>query len=426
MKILTFILLLGSIFWSRAQEGPISTYKKRVLEAAEVNLLMSYYQQDGEHAAVTGGEGTEALKDVSSSIVVSLPLNADDVLTVDVGISAYSSASTSNINPLDGSNTVVSPFSASSGASRNDVLVYTNPSYEHSSDDRNSIWRAQASFSNEFDYFSLGFGGGYTRLFNEKNTEISANAQVFLDHWNPQIPIELRDGFYDDRITGDGTYNPVFAEFSTDKRNSYAISLSFSQILGRKWQASFLMDLVLQDGLLGTPFQRIYFGDVNDFYIDEFQLADDVERLPDSRFKIPLGIRMNYYLNDFFIFRGYYRFYRDDWGINANTVSLEVPIKLSDSFTVYPIYRFYTQTASDYFYKTEDALSTYIFYTSDYDLSNFHAHQYGLGLQYKDVFADARLFLFGLKALDLRLNRYNRSDGLDAFIVTFGATFVGE
>lgn len=410
----------------QAQEEPTSTYKKRVLEATEVNLLMSYYQQDGEHAAVTGGEGTEALKDISSTIVVNMPLNADDVLTVDVGISAYSSASTSNINPLDGNNTVVSPFNASSGASRNDVLVYANPSYEHSSDDRNSIWRAQASFSNEFDYFSLGFGGGYTRLFNEKNTEVSGNAQVYLDHWNPQIPIELRDGFFDDRITGDGTYNPMFMGFDTEKRNSYALSLTFSQILDKKWQASFLMDLVLQKGLLSTPFQRVYFGDINDFFIDEFQLADDVERLPDSRFKIPLGIRMNYYLNDLFIFRGYYRFYYDDWGISANTISLEVPIKLNDSFSIYPIYRFYTQKASDYFYKKEDALSNYTFYTSDYDLSNFHAHQYGLGLQYKDIFADTRLFLFGLKSLDLRVNRYNRSDGLDAFIVTFGATFVGE
>ncbi len=426
MKIITFIIFFVSVFWSHAQEEPVSTYKKRVLEATEINLLMSYYQQDGEHAAVTGGEGTEELKDVSSSLVVSMPLNADDVLTVDVGISAYSSASTSNINPLDGDNTFISPFNASSGASRNDVLVYANPSYEHSSDDRNSIWRAQVSFSNEFDYFSLGFGGGYTRLFNSKNTEVSANAQVFLDHWNPQIPIELRDGFFDDRITGEGIYDPMFKGFNTDKRNSYALSLSFSQILDKKWQASLLMDLVLQNGLLSTPFQRIYFGDINDFFIDDFQLADDVERLPDSRFKIPLGIRMNYYLNDFFTFRGYYRFYFDDWGIAASTVSLEVPIKLNDSFTMYPIYRFYTQRAADYFYKKEDALSNYTFYTSDYDLSSFHAHQYGLGLQYKDIFADTRLFLFGLKALDLRLNRYNRSDGLDAFIVTFGATFVGE
>ncbi|MGB6153317.1 MAG: hypothetical protein WBG48_15160, partial [Pricia sp.] len=105
-----------------------SSYKKRVLEAAEIDLLFSYYGQDGENAAVTGGSGTEALTDATSALVVIIPLNDDDVLTADVGISAYTSASSSNVNPFDGDiNKTVSPFSASSGASRQDVLAHLNP-----------------------------------------------------------------------------------------------------------------------------------------------------------------------------------------------------------------------------------------------------------------------------------------------------------
>lgn len=420
---LLFFLMVCPVF---AQEGDTS-YKKRILETSEIDLLFSFYDQDGQNAAVTGGEGTEQLTDLTSSIVVRIPMNADDILTLDIGISAYTSASTSNVNPLDGNaNTPVSPFIASSGASRKDQLVHFRPSYQHSSEDRNSIWTANAYFSAEYDYFSLGFGGGYTRLFNEKNTEVSASAQVYLDQWNPRYPIELREGFFDDRIVGNGTYAPIFNEFDNVNRNSYSLSLGVSQILSKKLQGALFADLVLQRGLLSTPFQRVYFGDVDDFFIDAFQLADDIERLPDTRLKIPIGGRLNYYLNDTFIIRSYYRFYADDWGIRSHTASLEVPVKLGDAFTLYPNYRFYTQTAADYFNEKEAALSTFDFYTSDYDLSQYTAHQYGMGVRYKDIFTKAKVFHFGLKSLDLRFNAYDRSDGLHSFIVTLGTTFVGN
>lgn len=419
--VIVFFLTV-SVGWSQQND---TSYKRRVLEASEVDLLFSYYNQDGENAAVTGGEGTEELTDATSSIVLRMPMNEDDILTVDVGLSAYTSASSSNVNPLDGGLNVT-PFDASSGESRKDVLAYINPTYSHSSDDRNSIWSANAYFSSEYDYFSIGFGGSYTKLFNEKNTEITLSGKVFLDKWNAIYPIELRDGFFDDRISGNGTYTPIFSEFESENRNSYSLSLSFSQILSQKLQGALFMDVVSQNGLLSTPFQRVYFSDFEDFYIDDFQLADNVEQLPDSRFKIPVGGRLNYYLNDLVVLRSYYRFYWDDWGISSHTASLEAPFKLTEKFTIYPSYRYYTQTAADYFYPKERALSTYDFYTSDYDLSNYDAHQYGVGLQYKDIFTSARVLNFGLKTINLRFSQYDRSDGLNAFIVTLGTTFVGN
>jgi hypothetical protein len=412
--------------WGFTQGNTAGTYQKRVLETTEIELLFSYYEQDGLNAAVSGGEGTEELTDATSSIVVQIPLNPDDVLTIDAGISAYTSASTSNINPFDKSTRRASPFSASSGASQNDALVHFNPSYAHSSKDRNSVYSAQAYVSSEYDYFSFGFGGGYLRFFNEMNTKVSASFQVFLDKWNPQYPIELRDGFTDSRIMGDGTYSPSFVAFTDETRNSYSLSLGISQILGIRMQGSIFMDLVLQNGLLSTPHQRVYFGDINDFFIEDFQLADNVEQLPKRRFKIPIGARLNYYLNDLIVLRGYYRFYLDDWGINAHTASIEMPIKLNEKFTLYPTYRYYVQTATDYFYAKETAVSNLKFYTSDYDLSAYNAQQYGLGIGYKDIFTSAKLFTFGLKTIDFRFSKYDRSDGLESYIFTLGTTFVGN
>lgn len=432
LLILPFLFLAAAAL---AQEQDTTTvYKKRVLEGTEVDFLTSYYTQDGDNAAVSGGIGTEKLTDFTPTIVVSMPLNDDDVLTIDAGISAYTSASSSNINPFDDSGDA-NAFQASSGASSGDVWMNFNASYSHSSDDRNKIWTAKASVASEFDYLSFGVGGSYAMLFNEKNIEVSVTANIYMDTWNALYPIELRpfapgrnglnDGFFRQySITGNADYAPSFAPHDSETRNSYAIGFGFSQILSRNLQGSLALDLVQQQGLLSTPFQRVYFGDVEDSFIQGFQLADDIERLPDTRFKVAVGGRLNYYINQMLVMRTYYRYYTDDWGITSNTASIELPVKVTDKFTLYPSYRYYNQTAADYFAGYEQHLSTEEFYTSDYDLSEFNANAYGFGVSYTDIFTSFHLGKFGLKSIDLKYLYYERNTGLTSGLISGGLKFV--
>ena len=419
------IFVTFSGFAQENQKDSVNTYKKRILETAEVEFLTSYYTQDGDNAAVSGGIGSEKLDDITATFIVSIPLNDDDVLTIDVGISAYTSASSSNIDPFDG-NKPASPFQASSGASSGDLWTNLTGTYAHSSDDRNDIWNAKLSVANEHDYFSLGLGGGYTKLFNEKNTEISLNANVYLDTWKPIYPIELRKSNLSQygTITGNTNYNPIFTELSSKSRNSYSAGFSFSQILSKRLQGALMFDFVNQQGLLSMPFQRVYFDDVADSFIEDFQLADAIEQLPDNRTKLAVGGRLNYYINEIFALRTYYRYYSDDWGVNSNTASVEMPIKITAKFTLYPSYRYYDQTAADYFAPYEQHISTEKYYTSDYDLSKYSANQYGFGITYTDIFAKAHINKFGLKSVDLKFNQYERNTGLKASIVTAGLKFI--
>lgn len=487
-NILIVICVLSGLF-SFAQEDQSTAYKKRVLETTEVDFLTSYYSQDGDNASVTGGIGDEHLTDFTPTIVISLPLNDDDVLTIDAGVSAYTSASSSNLDPFDRtkdvtttSTTVVSgasssrsvsnssvakvvaptPWAASSGASSSDTWASIRADYSHSSDDRNTIVNADVSFASEYDYMSIGFGGGITKLFNEKNTTFNVNAKVYLDAWQPKYPTELDTYFVDanqnlnnsffanvDILDQSGNaidknssnvWSPLKSPIISNKaRNSYSLSFSFSQILSKNAQISLFFDLVQQDGWLANPMQRVYFGDVDNFYIgnassipnytsrsndDVFQLADDIERLPSKRFKIPVGMRLNYYLSEVFTLRTYYRFYTDDWGVTSHTAEIELPIKISSKFTLYPSYRYYNQTAADYFAPYEANVSTSEFYTSDYDLSEFNANQYGLGVSYTDIFAKTHIGKFGLKSIDLKYNSYERNTGLTAGIISAGFKFV--
>jgi len=452
------IIIIAILFFGKiiAQQDSTKVYKKRVLETTEVDFITSYYTQDGDNASVTGGIGNEHLTDFASSIIVSLPLNADDVLTIDAGFSAYSSASSSNANPFDASDNNGSPWVASSGASQSDVWGTFNADYSHSSDDRNLIWNANASVSTEYDYFSVGFGGGILKQFNEKNTTLGLSTKVYLDTWSPIYPIELRSfndvngnlnqGFFEDVTILDqngnssSNWSPIdgFNSIKDKSRNSYSASISFSQILSKNAQISLFFDVVKQQGWLGNPLQRVYFGDVDNYYIgnansidnytsssnkDVFQLADDIERLPSSRLKTPIGMRFNYYINERFVLRTYYRYYFDDWGVSSHTASVEIPIKITDKFTLYPSYRYYTQTAADYFSPYEENLSTDEFYTSDYDLSEYSANQFGFGVSYTDIFTKMHIWKFGLKSIDVKFYQYDRDSSFSSSIISAGFKF---
>ena len=477
-KLIVALIWFSAFAFSQAKDSTNVVYKKRILEGVEVDYLLSYYQQKGIHSSVSGGMGSEKLSDLASNITVSIPLNDDDVLSFDAGLSAYTSASSSNVNPFnstgasggggdddDDDRRVVAtgpygtPWQASSGASAQDELVSAVINYSHSSDNRNFIWSSDIAFSNEYDYTSIGFGGGISKLFNNKNTELSLKASVYLDQWRPIYATELHEyakygtnfqniGFFSGVTILNQSGNPstsylpsAFKPWETTNRNSYAASFGFSQVATKKMQFSIFLDVLQQEGMLSTPYHRIYFADKANYYIGQAQyipvyetsqnkgvyhLADDIERLPSTRFKTPIGSRLNYYVNERLAIRTYYRYYWDDWGITSHTASIELPIKLSDQFTFAPTYRYYTQQSSKYFAPYETHLSTETFYTSDYDLSTFTTSQYGFGLNYTDIFASSKIFNFGLKNIDIRYNHYDRNDGLQANIVTIGLKFVEQ
>ena len=493
---------VGLIAWGQqSTTQPTPTYQKKVLEGIEIETLFSYYAQEGTHGAVGGGLGTEQLTDVTPTVVVNVPLNFNTVLTVETGLSAYSSASSSNINPfystqgatkegnkydddyddkpsgtgrgwgsgigaisaastgvVNGVSTPVgTPWYASSGASRSDVLGYVSAAVAQSSEDRNQIVSANLYVSTEYDYTSLGVGLGLVKLFNEKNTELGIKGKAYFDKWMPIYPTELHEyGKYGNNflnngyfsgvpvwdINGIGTsgYKPTaFTEWSNANRNSYTMTLEFSQILSAKTQFSMSVDVVGQQGLLSTPYHRIYFADKPQYFIGDhtyinnyeqtsnygvFRLADDVERLPNSRLKIPVGGRFHWYLNDLATLRTFYRYYFDNWGVDSQTASVELPLKLSSNWVFTPIFRWYEQSQADYFAPYGVHLSTERYYTSDYDLSGFTSKQIGFGLGYKDIFGQVDVLGFGLKTVDFRFQHYYRSDGLEAVIYGFGIKFV--
>lgn len=382
---------------TETEEKETTSYQKKKLIATETDFLSSYYTQDGNNSAVTGGKGTESLTDGAISVNISRTYQDsrgnESNLSFGAGIDFYSSASSDKIDPA----TVSSASSA-------DVRFSPYVSYSRTDKASRTTKGATLSLSNEYDYTSFGLGLTYAKSSKDNNRELSVQGQVYLDTWRVILPIELRS-------TDTGLAK-------TEARNSYSASFTLSQVVNRRMQISLMADVVLQQGLLSTPYHRVYFSGSNNA---------KVEKLPDSRFKLPVGMRVNYFVSDFLVLRGYYRYYWDEWGLTAHTVSLEPSYKINSFFSVYPFYRYYSQQAMDYFAPFQEHSQSAQYYTSDYDLSGLDSHFYGLGVRFGPPNGLFNYTLMGkkqyAKMFELRYGHYSRSNGLVSNIISLQMKF---
>jgi hypothetical protein len=368
------------------QTTDTAAFGSRKLKVDEINLVSSYYGQNGDHAAVTGGIGTQKLTDIANVFDIKL-VKYDRKLRkhafdVEVGIDHYTSASSDRVD-----------LKANTSASYADTRIYPSLTWSMENEQKGSTVSAGVSSSTEFDYQSFGANIGFAKKTKDRNGELSARVQAYFDRVGLIAPEELR---------GTGTVK----NGGTEGRTTIAASLLWSQVINKSLQIAFLADLVHQQGFLSLPFYRVYF---NDGSVHQ-------ENLPDSRFKIPLGFRANYFLGDRFIIRTYYRYYKDDWGISSHTVNLEVPVKITNFFSVNPFYRFYNQSAVKYFAPYQQHTAQQKFYTSNYDLSNFNSNFIGAGIRLappKGVFG-----IQHFNMIELRYGHYTKNINMNANIVS--------
>jgi len=371
-----------------------SKYQSRKLKIDEINLVSAYYHQDGNNSAVTGGIGTEKLSDFANTIDLQMSKfnkrGKKNTFLFELGIDHYTSASSDKIDP-----------STISSASSADTRIYPSLNWTHSNEETGNSFGFTGSYSTEFDYQSMGAAFNLTRLSKDKNTQFDFKLQAFLDQWTVILPIELRTG-----NTGRGG-----EQYDTAPRNSFSASFSLSQVINQKFQASLILEPSYQKGLLATKYQRDYFTDG----------SMHAETLPDKRYKLPIGLRMNYFLDDRFVIRTFYRYYMDNWGIRAHTAELEIPVKINSFFSISPFYRYNNQVGTKYFAPYGQHSLTDQYFTSDYDLSTLTSDFYGAGIRFappKGVFGWQRLNM-----LELRYGHYSRSTNLVSNIVSLNLKF---
>ncbi|MBK8515428.1 MAG: DUF3570 domain-containing protein [Saprospiraceae bacterium] len=397
LSILGVFLSLMQIYCQSFIIDSTKIYKQKTLSFEEANIINSYYHQEGIHSAITGGTGTEKLSDFAN--VIDLKLSSysgrgiKKTYGIEMGLDYYTSASSDKID------------AKVSSASSSDVRFYPTIHYRREDEKTGFVYGANISFSKEYDYTSRGFGGNLSKSSKSGNTEFAAKANIFLDTYSQIVASEFRTG-----LTGrEGSKGNI----GNAPRNTYDMSLTLSQVISKRLQIALTADVDYQSGLLSTPFHRVY--------LEGGSLVREV--LPYKRFKIPVSLRANYFLGERFIIRSFYRYYKDDWGMNSHTVNVELPVKINPFFSVSPFYRYYKQNAIDYFAPYLENKASAPFVTSDYDLSGFTSRFYGVGIRHTPFKSISDLF--AISQIELRGALYKRSDGLSASIVTFNIQFKG-
>jgi len=474
----TIIFILCALFAVGQNVKKDTVIKEK--RPVKTSLLSNYYEQDGNRSAVNGGLGSQELYSYSQEASIYVPVKDSSAYKIHAGVDHYSAASLTQIDKY-----VSAASSAKSEISKTETRTYANLSYDFANKVKHSIFTPTAGFSNEYDVLSLNGGFSYSKNFISKNISYTGSFNVIADRWLMIFPGEFRpqeekeetvktttitpvktdtdtgasrtmntaddDDDDDDEEEEDDdddddnqnastidttTYPKPYAtpfvysaeleekngkQFPVDWRYSYALSNSVGFVINKRMNASVGLDLVLQRGMLSTPFHRVYF---DDGIADEYQKEVRIEKLPELRMKVALYGRYNFFVSPYFILRTQARLYADSWDVKGLTLTIEAPVKLTKWLTIAPYYRFHAQTGSSYFKGYGRHLSSDKYYTSDFDLATLSANKFGGFLR----FAPLKPFgisnesntrkVIAVKAISLLYSKYNRSDGLMADIGT--------
>lgn len=383
----TKYLALGGLAFLFPTTQAQSESEEEQIDKSTIEVVYNHYIQDGNNSAVTGGIGTEELSVYGSSFSLTKQKTKYD-FSFQLGTDIISSASTDNIDY------VVSSVSSVDGR------YYTNATYKRKFKSSDLVAYGGGGISVESDYVSISSKIGLTKTNQSQTRTYNLDFEMFNDdlRWGRRLgewdkltliyPFELRNREW----------------YDVYKRNSYNLKFGLTQILNKRNILGFFPILTYQEGLLATPFHRIYFKDD----------SKGVEQLPQERLKAILGIQLNSFVGGQIILKNLLNLYRDNFGIEAFTIDHETLVKLNPALTISGNLRFYAQKGTIYFKPYGQHEPDAEFYTSDYDLADFQTYNVGLGLKYRPSNYKAKRLLFNL--INFKYTYLNRTNGLAAHI----------
>ncbi len=203
-------------------------------------------------------------------------------------------------------------------------------------------------FSSEYDYKSL-------------NGNLSIERSMAKDNFTLGLGIQ----YYDDTVSlFEDLSTPATATISEDlSRKILATSLTASQILTRRDIAQIGLTYVHADGYLESTASSVVVGGVR-----------QVEVLPDVRDRYAISTRWVHGFNEEMAMNFSYRYYFDQWDLDAHTIRLAFLKEINDDEDFFEVaFRYHSQSSVEY-YKDMFATSE-DFMTSDSDLEDFDAYE---------------------------------------------------
>ncbi|QTN33260.1 DUF3570 domain-containing protein [Akkermansiaceae bacterium] len=237
------------------------------------------------------------------------------------------------------------------------------------------------SRSEEDDYVSRGIAVSDVLELNQKNTTLTYGLN-----------------FLDDDVAVRGS--------ADRKKYTYDLFTGVSQIIDKNTVVSCNLTLGFSDGFLSDPYkivqrtETLTFPDGLGGFISI--PVDNIyrENRPGSRFRQVLQFEGKHYFEAADgALDGILRFSNDDFGVFSQTLQLEWRQQVGESLQLIPFFRYYHQSAADFFVRSLDGLpigtpaanpnGSGPNYSADYRLSSFDAVSAGLKVRYRfnDMFS---------------------------------------
>ncbi len=167
------------------------------------------------------------------------------------------------------------------------------------------------------------------------------------------------------------------ADFEEDvDRQHYRLGVS--QILTKTWLLDLGFEAITDEGFLNNPYRRYRYltGDSNE------PVGWEKEVYPRTRTSSAVAIRSMLYLPYRASVHGEYRFFTDTWGIDAHTAEIGYTHPYKTKWIFDFKYRYYTQTAADFYNDLFPSRRPQNYLARDKELSNFSNQTIGVGISY--------------------------------------------
>ena len=160
----------------------------------------------------------------------------------------------------------------------------------------------------------------------------------------------------------------------TKKKESVDGMIGVTQVVNRRTLMQLNYSLGMSSGYLTDPYKIISMVDATSGQTLDYR----TELRPDSRLRQSVYWKTVYHLSQDVIHFSY-RYFWDDWGIRSNTVDLHYHFVLGDDFYLEPQFRYYTQSAADFYHHSlVDGATLPRYASADYRLAKMNSTSYGL------------------------------------------------
>lgn len=182
-----------------------------------------------------------------------------------------------------------------------------------------------------------------------------------------------------DPRTGAQVRDPTFR----DDVQTRTYSLGLTQVLTRELLGSFAFDVITDEGFLNSPYRTVRFLVAGLAGTPSAVVARDPERYPLTRTSNAGAVGLKYFLPYRAAVDGNYRFYTDTWGVTAHTARLGYTQPAWKHWIFDADYRYYRQTAADFYRDLFARRNELNFQARDKELAAFQSHTIGLGATFE-------------------------------------------